>query len=221
MKTSNVLSLFVLTAFLSACSSTPVVNGQKFERDQTLATAGDKAMPEWAELGETQPVRFDHGKVYSVGVTQLRGDERPEAGARIATNNAYANLSKHVENKMEFVLQNSEENTGYDSTSAKFIGSEVSSITGHEFSNEGIWWKRYTQMQEDGSRKIFYRVYSVVTLPENALKAAIHDAINKGKVEHKLSQNFQHQVDRQWSRFVEGEKVQAETRNPSNSENQE
>lgn len=212
----------IVTVGLAACSSKPViVNGQKFEPDQTISSAGDTSMPEWAELGETQPVRFDHGKVYSVGITQLGGDERPQAGGRIATNNAYANLSKHIENKMKFILQNSEENTSYDSTSAKFIGSEVSSITAHEYLNEGIWWKRYAQTQEDGTRKVFYRVYSVVTLPESSLKAAVYKAINKGQSEHKLSESFQAQTEKQWNRFVEGEKVPVENRIPSSAEKQE
>ena len=215
--------IFLSTAFISllcSCSSNPVVNGQKFEKDQILSTAGDKDIPEWASIGETQPFRVDHGKVYSVGITQIRGDERPEAAARVATNNAYSNVSRHIENKTEFILQNSEENFGYDSASAKFIGSEVSSITSHEFSNDGIWWKRYAITQTDGTRTILYKVYSLVTLPETSLKAAVHKAI-EGNHDKKLSQNFQKQVDRQWNRFVEGDKVATENRNPSSSDNQE
>lgn len=218
---SKKLMMFAsLAAVLCACSSKPIVNGQKFEADQTLSTAADKPMPEWAEMGETQPFRVDGGKVYSVGITQIRGDERAEAAARVATNNAYANVAKHVENKTEFILQNSEENFGYDSTSAKFIGSEVSNITSHEFTNEGIWWKRYVQMQEDGSRRIFYKVYSLVTLPEPSLKAAVHKAIS-GQGERKISQAFQKQVDARWDTFLNGDKAPQENRNPSNTEDQE
>lgn len=216
----NKIILAIGFIFLTACSSTPVVNGQKFEPDQTLSTAGNKDMPEWAELGETQPFRVIKGKVFSVGITQIRGDERPEAASRVATNNAYANVAKHVENKTEFILQNSEENFGYDSTSAKFIGSEVSSITSHEFTNEGVWWKRYATTQSDGSRTVLYKVYSLVTLPESTLKAAVHKAI-QGSHDRKLSQSFQKQVDRQWNRFIEGDTVSPENRNPSNTENQE
>lgn len=221
MITKNLLIGTIVIIGLSACSSKPLMpNGQKFEKDQILSTASNKSMPDWAEIGETQPFRVDDGKVYSVGITQILGDERPEAAARVATNNAYANISKHVSNKTEFILQNSEENFSHDGSYAKFIGSEVSSITSHEFTNEGVWWKRYATTQSDGSRKVLYKVYSLVTLPESKLKLAVHKAI-EGKHERKLSEGFQKQIDRQWSRFVEGDKVSPETRTPSSSDSQE
>ena len=197
----NKIGILLVMFVIQACSSAAVKNYQK---DETLSTSADKSMPDWAEQGETEPFRVDGGKVYSVGITQIRGDERPEAGSRIALNNALANVSKHIENKMEFIFQNSEENASYDNTSAKFIGSEVSSITSHEVTHAGTWWKRFAQSQEDGSRKIFYKIYSLVTLPESKLKAAVTAALTKGTDQHKLSASFQKQVDAQWGRFVEG-----------------
>lgn len=196
------------TITLSACSSTPTVNGVKFEKDETLSTAGDKSMPDWAEQGELQPFAIKDGKVYSVGITTIRGDERPEAALRMAESNSRAAIAKNIENRMEFIFQGSEENYGFDSVQAKYVGSEVSSITGHSFSMAGHWWKRYVQTQEDGSRKIFYKVYALSTMAEADLKQAIYQAIHKGEGEHKLGANFQEQVDRQWNRFVEGGKDQ-------------
>ena len=189
---------------ISACSSTPTVNGVKYEKDQILSTSGDKNEPQWAEDGETQPFTFKDGKFWSVGIATIAGTDRPEAGLRIAENHSRAAFAKGIENKLEFIFQNSEENTGFDSTQAKFIGSEMSSLTTHSMVLEGHFWKRIAQVQEDGSKKIFYKLYALITMTESNMKQAIFSAIHKGENEHKLSNSFEKQVSTQWNRFVEG-----------------
>lgn len=191
----SALCLFLLTS----CSSNPTIKG--YEKDEVLSTSNDRSQPDWAD--ETKPFEIRSGTVYSVGVTTLRGQERPEVGVRIAENNARANIAKTIQNRMEFIFQNSEENASYDSTQAKFIGSEVSTLTSHSLRSEGAFWKRYAQSDEDGSRHIYYKIYSLVTIPEIDLKKAINDALNPRVAEHKLSPTFQDQVNRQWDRFVE------------------
>lgn len=193
--------LIVLIPFvLFACSSTPTVKG--YEKDVVLETLNNSSQPEWAD--ESRPFSVQSGKVMSVGVTILRGEDRPEAGFRIAENNARANFSKAIENRMEFVFQNAEENASLDSQSAHYIGSEVSSLTSHSMRISGQWYKRYAQSQDDGSRHIYYKIYSLVTMPEDDLKKAISDAVAGKVAEHKLSETFQGQVNKQWDRFVEG-----------------
>lgn len=197
------LKIAPLLLLISACSSSPkLANGQKYEKDEVLATANDKSQPDWAD--DTQPFVIKNGKVYSVGVTTLRGDDRPEAGQRISENAARANFAKAIENRMEFTFQHAEENTSFEGTQAKWIGAEVSSLTSHSMTVEGHWWKRYAQSLEDGSRRIFYKVYSLVTMPESDLKQAIFAAVHKGVDAHKLSDGFDKQVTNQWNRFVEG-----------------
>ncbi len=211
--------LFLMSAALNACSSAPkMANGESFEKDQILSTAGDKPMPEWAEQGELQPFVVKSGKVYSVGITTLRGDERPEAGLRVAENNARANFAKAIENRMSFVFQNAEENTSFDSVQSKWIGSEVSELTSQNMMPEGRWWKRYAQTQEDGSRRIFYKLYSLVTLSESHLKQAIFKAANKGVAQNQLSPDFKKQAERHWDRFLEGSQTPVEGRQPSTAE---
>lgn len=184
---------------LQACSSTSM---KGFDRDETLSTLNDSSQPDWAD--ESHPFVFRLGKVYSLGVTTLHGDERPEAGMRISENNARSNVAKAIEDRMEFIFQNAEENASLDSTQAHYIGSEVSSLTSHSIRIEGHWYKRFAQSQEDGSRRILYKVYSLVSIPEDDLKRAINDAIS-GKInKHKLSQDFQGKVNSQWESFVEG-----------------
>jgi hypothetical protein len=199
MKRFILMPISIGMLVLQACSSTPPVKG--YIDDEVLATANNKSQPDWAD--ETKPFYVQNGKVYSVGVTTLRGSDRPEAGGRIAENNARANFSKSIENRMEFIFQNSEENAEVDSSQAQFIGSEVSSLTSHSMTLEGHWWKRYAQSDEDGSRRLFYKVYSLISMPESELKKAIDSAINHKVEDKKISQSFKEKVDKQWDRFVE------------------
>ena len=193
------LCLFIIGTLISGCSS-PTMKG--YEKDETLSTLNDSSQPDWAD--ESHPFVFRAGKAYSLGVTTLRGDERPEAGERISENNARANISKTIEDRMEFIFQNAEENASLDSTQAHYIGSEVSSLTSHSIKLEGNWYKRFAQSQDDGSRRIFYKIYSLVSIPEDDLKRAINDSISGKVAQHKLSDDFQAKVNSQWDRFVEG-----------------
>lgn len=193
--------VLLLPALLAACSSAPKMdNGQKFEKDQTLSTLNDSSQPNWAD--ESKPFVIQDGEVQSLGIVELKGDQRPEAGMRISENNARANLSKAITNRMEFVFQNAEENTDADSTTAKFIGSEMSSLTSHSIRVKAHWYKRYMQTQEDGSHKIKYRIYSLVTIPETDFKKALSDAVTGAVNEHKISSSFQEQVNKQYDKFI-------------------
>ena len=194
--------VLVTVTLLTACSSTPTVNGVKYEKDEVLATSGDKPMPSWAEDGELKPFIFKDGKFLSVGVTTIPGSDRPDAGLRIAENNARSNFAKGIENKLEFIFQNAEENTGFNSTQAKFIGSEMSSMNSHGMNLEGHFWKRIVQSQEDGSKKILYKLYALVSMNESDFKQAMYAAIHKGESQNQLSDKFQKQVDAQWDHLL-------------------
>lgn len=208
MKRTMALALLsVITgSFFAGCSSTGV---KQYQRDEILSTANDKSQPDWAD--ETKPFQVKDGKVQSVGLAYIKGDERPDAGARISANNARSNIAKAVENRMEFIFQNAEEGLTYDNGAAKFIGSEVSSITTNHMRESGMWWARVAQSDEDGSRKIRYKIYSLVEMDESEFKKAINKAIEKASGQKKLSPGFQKQVDSQWSRFVEGQGSEGKT----------
>ena len=193
--------ILTMVAINLGCSTNGGVKG--FQKDEVLSTLNDSSRPSWAD--ESKPFVVKDGKVMSIGVTYINGNERPEAGSRISENNARANISKVIENRMEFIFQNAEEGTTYDQTAAHFIGSEVSSITSHSMTNEGMWWQRFAQSQEDGSRTIKYKIYSLITMPEGEFHKAVDKAIEGAAKESKLSQSFQKKVDKQWDRFVEGQ----------------
>lgn len=192
------------TLALSACSSPGVKNYQK---DDVLSTANETSQPDWAD--ETKPFAIRDGKVLSVGVAWIRGDEIPSAGTRVAANNARSNIAKAVENRMEFVFQQGSENFSMDSQTAKFIGSEVSRTTSSSMREEATWWARVAQSQEDGSRTIRYKIFSLITMPEADFKVAVQRAMSGSNQERKISSEFKDQLSKQWGRFVEGGEADA------------
>jgi hypothetical protein len=195
-------NLILVTALvLSGCSSSPQINGVKYEKDQVLSTSGDQSEPQWAEDGETKPFIFKDSKFYSVGIATIPGSDRPEAGLRIAENNSRAALAKNISNKLEFIFQNAEQGTGYESE-AKFIGSEFTSLTTSSIQLEGHFWKRIAQVQEDGSKRIFYKLYALSSMSEPEMKSAIYKAIHDGENQHKISDGFRKQVDKQWDNLT-------------------
>lgn len=193
----------ILSLFVVGCSSAPKINGQEFQKDQVLSTAGDRSMPDWASEGEVKPYIVKDGKVYSVGITTGRGSDRVEAIQRVSDNEARANIAKTIANNMEFIFQNAEENAGMDSTQVHWVGSEVSKLSSSAITIEGRWYKRYAQTDDDGSRHIYYKTYSLVVMPEAELKQAIYRALNKGVDQHKLSETFQKQVEKHFDKLID------------------
>ena len=54
------------------------------------------------------------------------------------------------------------------------------------------------------NKHIYYKIYSLVTLPISSLHAAVEASLNKGVEQNKLSPTFSRQVSDQWDRLVEG-----------------
>jgi|GEM_PF-2992391 len=195
------LSVLLVAVSLMGCSHGRGI--PKFERDETLSTMNDESKPDWANEGK--PFFVKNSMVYSVGVASIRGDERPEAGVRIASSNARANVARAISTRAEYILQVAEEGTAYDGNVAKYIGSEISRITTNQQRDEATWWVRYAQSDENGDRKIRYKIYSLIAMPEDDFKKAMNRTMGDAVAQKKLSPTFQSQVNRQWDRFIEGE----------------
>ena len=195
----NKLCLVILPIAMSACASAPQIGSRTIEKDETLSTLNDSSQPSWANEGK--PFYVDGQTAYSVGVTTMYGNERPEAGMRIAENTSRANFAKTISNKMEVYFQSAEENGSLGGTSAHYLGSEVSTLTTHSLKVESYWYKRYASTQEDG-RHIYYRIYALTSMPVKDVQAAMDEALS-GKVnEHSLSAEFKAKADAQLSRIM-------------------
>jgi len=199
MKNETII-IFCLLA-LGACS----IHGP-----QTSETVPDKVLsridaleerPEW--VSESTPFLIKNGIVSSLGQTEIGGDQRVEAAYRIAENNAKGSIASTIESRLEFVFQNAEEGTGFDSTQARFIGAEASKITSSSLRLSKRYWEKYSTSLDSGERATRYRIFVRVEMPENEFKKAIQQAVNR-QGNKGLSSDFAKKVDDHWSSFTAG-----------------
>jgi hypothetical protein len=138
-------------------------------------------------------------------MTTVPGDSRVDAAYRVSANNAKSGLATAIEQRLSFVFQNAEEGVGFDSTQARFIGAEASELTSSSLSVSKQYWEKVFVVDEHGASKTIYRVFSLVTMPEQEFKRAIGEAIRKQTGQGKLSKDFGKKVNEHWDKFVNGQ----------------
>ncbi len=157
--------------------------------------------PEW--LKESEPFKISAGKVVSLGSTVIPANHRLSAAYRIAANNAKAQVSTAIEQRLEFVFQNAEEGTEMDTTQARYIGAEASKLTTSKLHIKDRYWEKVATTTDAGERITQYRVFVTVEMPEQDFKKAVFRAINGGQTSRGISSNFSEKVDKHWDSFVE------------------
>ncbi|MGE4130245.1 MAG: hypothetical protein AB7F86_01335 [Bdellovibrionales bacterium] len=200
-------SLPAIALFVSACSSAPKheIASSEIVPDAVVARIDDlKARPDW--VSESQPFKIKDGTVTSIGITTAPADgTRVEALTRIAQNSGKAAIAAAVESRLEFIFQNAEEGVSFDSTQARYIGSEASKIVTSSIRSGPVYWEKIATSSDGGERKTVYKVFAAVNMPESELKKAILEAARKRDGKSGLSANFSKKVDEQWDRFASGE----------------
>lgn len=192
-------AFFFLCVFVVGCSSAPKIDNREIEKDQILSTLNDSSQPSWAN--EAKPFYTDGSNAYSVGVVTMYGNERPEAGMRVAALESRTNFARTVTDKLTSFLQSAEENGGMESTQAKYLASSASELTTHSIKIESYWYKRYVSTQEDG-RHIYFKVYALSSMPIQEIRAAMDAAISGKANEHSLSEAFKAKADAQLSKMM-------------------
>lgn len=197
--------VFLLFAMaIAACSS----NSKKISEmqgnvgeERVLSRIDElSSRPSW--LKESEPFGIEGGRVYSLGMTSFPADGRVEAGYRIAENNGKAAISHAIEQRLDYVFQNSEEGTDVASTQARFIGAEASKLTTSALRPSKRYWEKVAITQESGQVAVSYRVFTLVEMPESDFKSAILDAIRRSKGQAGISSEFAKKVDQHWDQFV-------------------
>jgi hypothetical protein len=201
MKHVNYLIILVTMA---GCSSTPKGNdGKAIEPDQVLSRIDDLGeRPSW--IKESASFTVGGGNVTALGQTTIPGDHRVEAAYRIAENSAKAAIAGGIEQRLDFVFQNSEEGTGMDSTQARYIGAEAAKITTSSLRPSKRYWEKVLTTDESGNKRTVYRVFATVSMPEADFRKAVIDAARKQNGKGGLSQDFSKKVDAHWDKFVSG-----------------
>lgn len=194
---------FVLVLILAGCSSS-VKNPTKaeIEPDRVVSRIDElSARPDWVK--ESEPFRIEKGFVISTGMTTIPANDRVEAAYRIAQNNAKSAIAGAIEQKLEFILQNAEEGTSINSTQARYIGAEASSLVTSSIKPGNNYWEKVATTQDSGERIAQYKVFTTVSMPEDDFKRAIFEAIKKAQAKAGLSKDFAKKVDQHWDKFVE------------------
>lgn len=195
--------IFGLLFLITGCSSA-VKNPTKseIEPDRVVSRIDDlSSRPDW--LKESEPFRIEKGAVLSTGMTTIPATDRVEAAYRIAQNNAKAAIAGAIEQKLEFIFQNAEEGTSINSTQARYIGAEASSLFTNSIRIGKNYWEKVATTQDSGERLTQYKVFSTVTMPEDEFKRAIFEAIKKAQGKGGISKDFSKKVDAHWDKFVE------------------
>lgn len=202
---------FLLLILLAGCT-TSVKNPTKaeIEPDKVISRIDDlSSRPDWVK--ESEPFRIEKGSVISTGMTTIPASDRVEAAYRIAQNNAKAAIANTIEQKLEFIFQNAEEGTSINSTQARYIGAEASSLVTNSIKPGKNYWEKVASTQDSGERVTQFKVFTTVTMSEEDFKKAIFDAIKKAQGKGGLSKDFAKKVDAHWDKFVEN--MQTETNN--------
>ncbi|MGE4233198.1 MAG: hypothetical protein AB7F43_07710 [Bacteriovoracia bacterium] len=186
---------------LAACSSAPQKQTQETQEDIVIERIdGLEHRPKW--LIESEPFRIESGYVTSLGQTEIPGDNRVEAGYRIAENNSKSALSSAIEQRLEFIFTGAEEGTSLDANQARWIGAEASKITTSSMRNAKRYYEKIAHTTDDGERTTKYRIFTLVQMPEADFKKAILDAARKREGKGGLSADFAKKVNSHWDSFV-------------------
>lgn len=196
------MALIVL-ALLPACSSTQVAGVPEAQPDVVISRMeGFGSRPDF--IRESEPFRIKDGNVVSLGMATIPGDQRVEAAYRIAENNAKAVLASAIEQRLDFIFQNAEEGGSLDTTQARYIGAEATRISAFSLRLAHCYYEKVLITGDGGLRRVVYRVFATVTMPEVDFRRAIVDAIRRHEGKHGLSEDFARKVDEHWDQFVNG-----------------
>jgi hypothetical protein len=159
-----------------------------------------KSRPNWIQ--EANPFRIENDKVVSQGFAQIPSEGNLNAAYRICFNNSKSAIASAIEQKLEYTFQQSSEGTELDSTTAQFIGAEMSSLTTNSMRNSGQYYEKVATTLDSGERKSYYRVFCTTQIPIQDFRRHLHAAIQKAEGKGSISQDFQQKVDSQWNQFV-------------------
>lgn len=195
---------FILLVALSGCSDAPFTPDAPDDimPDRVIARMNDlEARPSWLEEGD--PFIVDGDQVVSLGATEISADKRIDAAYRIAESNAQAAIAGAIEKRMEYIFQNAEEGTGFDSTQARYIGAEATRLLASSIRPKHHYWEKIAYTAQTGRRLAKYRVFASMEMPADDFKRAILEAARRASGKGQLSADFAQKVNEQWNRITE------------------
>lgn len=219
----TMIAIFAVTG-LSACSHAPTeidkVVSNNVGKERILGRIdGLDSRPSW--LKESDPLVISGGKVYSIGQTTINSTDSLSAAYRIAESNGKSGLSHAISQRLSFVFQDAQDGVEMTSNQSRYIGAAASELTTSALKVTKRYWEKVATVQDNSQVTVQYRVFALVEMEEPQFKGAILDAIRRANGKQGLSADFAKKVSEHWDKFVQGDKVTPEARNPSNTANQE
>ena len=196
-----VIYVLLSVTVLSSCSSVNNPVKSEIEPDVIISRIDElDSRPGWVK--ESNPFIVESNKVLSLGQTTIPGDQRVEAAMRVAENNAKAGIANAIEQKLQFIFQNAEEGSVIGADQARYIGAEASNLITSSIRADKRYWEKVATTLDSGERVTRYKVYSLVSMPEEDFKKAILSATRKAEGKVGLSKNFAERVDKHWDQFT-------------------
>ena len=194
----------ILIAF-SGCATPSQPNAESQKEVVVSRIDGLSERPSW--LKESEPLRFENGYAIALGVATIPGDNRVEAGYRIAENNAKAGIANSISQKLEFIFQQAQEGTGIDTDSSRFIGAESSKLLTSAVRSDKRYFEKVATTMDNGERVTQYRIFATVKMAESDFKKAVIEALEAAKGKKGMSDEFKEQVNKHWESFTSGDQV--------------
>lgn len=199
MNTKLMISLFILNTLLTSCSSIESKDSKnpEFFKDTVVSRSSNLTeSPSWAFIEKTM-YKEDGGLVYSLGTATIQGDQNIDAGFRIAEINAKANISKSIDQKMDFIFQHAEEGLEINNSIVRTLSAEASRLTTSGVIISNKYWEKIVTYDSLRNPKMFYKLYVRVSLKESQFENAIEKAIKGENKQVKLSKEFAEKVEKQ------------------------
>lgn len=209
-----------MTFFIAGCSSVPKPQSglENIGREAVVASMNNESTPSWVKKASEHSLYDDGGQVVSVAMTSLPGDNRIEAGFKIAELNAKANLAKTIESRIETFTQLADEGADHSGQQLRSVITEAAKVTASNMRAGRRYWSKVAITDDTGTPRTELRFWNEVKMDQREFKKALIDAGRKAAGKPSLSEAFVKQVDKNFERLINADEFKAEDREPAKQE---
>lgn len=182
---NKTIATAIMCMAMSACST---MSDKVIQRSDDLSSR-----PDWAS--ETVAYFEEGNKTYFVGNMVVDGGASPAWLCLAASNVTKKDVADQIQQKLDYIIQASNEDIEFGLGQLKYVGTEASNLTVSSLRREGCYWEKVLTQVDESSKGIVYRAFAKMSIPTADLKKAIKNAASKKG----LSKDFQKQVDERWN----------------------
>lgn len=188
----KIISVISVLALLSSCGGTM--------QDKVIQRSDNRSSrPSWVK--EETPLTQKDGNLYFFGQARIPAEKANiSMGYRIADNNAKNSIAAAINQNLNYIFQNAEEGTTYDTTQIQFISTEsAKALMSKAIPTDHYWEKVLSTINGEGDKEMFYSLYSRVKISEADMKAAVQRTLNGSKG---ISEDLKKKAEQQWNLMI-------------------